>query len=1190
MKQAKLQSGGFTLIASLLLLLLLSGMAIGLMMMVNTEGKVGGTDLQNNLAFHAAEGGIEKMFSDLSTTINAVQAPSIAEICAVNNLAPSITGVSFPYYAVQASGTSGTGSSATTVNCSSIASAQASTSPTANWGQITAGPDSGLYAQIMPISMTVTASMLGGQEVSMMRNAQIALIPVFQFGVFCEADCSFFSNPTLDFAGRLHANGDLYLGVSNSATLTFHDKLEAYGNVITNNLPNTLPASSNNDSGTVYVPSVSCAYPPSTNCGCPFPGKSESSGGWNCVQFPAADGSVSGMGGAPPVSLDNTSFDIATYASSYNTAFNTFSSSVNNEIINGDYGNTHSGQVGTSAKKLTLPFVSGTQHDYELIRRPPDQYLTAANVSDTAALSQSREYNLAQIHVLLSDDPNDLPGGSSDSQNVRLANLTATQLNAQNGVTTITTGVNPFGISISTSNYSTATWGTPASGYTYNLYFAAASNVVPVPSSCVSAASCSTPDWLYAPWPFSGQSSSQGLQPSNPHPTNSGAVNSPAYLMNDTTAFSYTTGTPATYPAITVCPPASPTPASIPANCPTTPGTYPYYAPPNPSTPVVSSALTPYNSARANSWSLIDGYLRVEYLNNSGAWVPVTQEWLQLGFARGVTPPTSPGTNPITPNAILLLQRPADRGASGSTTIPTEPTVSGGIWAVSQANTPVCTTTTGTGSSQRCTAWTAASTRPVPFLASDAGSGGQWAFGVTSTTALANQTTTPQSLTQYNWYPINFYDAREGEPRDVTTNQGNDSCTTNGVMNAVEIDVGNLKKWLAGTISGSGSSVNYSNQNGYVLYFSDRRGMLLNPHPPMSPTGGVSARSGDSGLEDVINADNAAGTPTDIAYSDSKNEGASEDTNQNGYIDTFGVANLGLGFYGTQASTSKNLNTQITSVTPYDPFGTATNARIASCSTTGRKNWVSGARHVLKLVDGSLGNLPATPVEVSVNGVSFYGGFTVASENPVYIHGDYNSSSSDTFFSGEANGVPGADNTSPAHVPAAVIADTVTFLSNNWNDDNSTILSPTQPGNPSNPNACPCNRGAAANTYYRVATAAGKTLTFPYPSSWETISNNYPEGTDGGIGNFLRFLEDWQDTPSTMHYGGSMVEMFYSTYNTGMFKCCTYSVYEPPNPRDYYFDPDFTTPQGLPPGTPMFRDVESLGYRQVLTARGLNNN
>ena len=69
-----------------------------------------------------------------------------------------------------------------------------------------------------------------------------------------------------------------------------------------------------------------------------------------------------------------------------------------------------------------------------------------------------------------------------------------------------------------------------------------------------------------------------------------------------------------------------------------------------------------------------------------------------------------------------------------------------------------------------------------------------------------------------------------------------------------------------------------------------------------------------------------------------------------------------------------------------------------------------------------------------------------------------------------------------------------------------------------------------------------------------------------------------------------MVEMFYSTYNTGMFKCCEYVVYQPPNPRDYYFDTDFTVPQGLPPGTPMFKDIESLGYRQLFAARGLNGN
>src|ERR1700677_2455438 len=83
MKSARLHAKGFTLIASLLMLLLLSGIAIGLMMMVNTEGKVGGTDLQNNLAYHAAEGGIEKMSSDLSAVFQNAQAPQASQICGV---------------------------------------------------------------------------------------------------------------------------------------------------------------------------------------------------------------------------------------------------------------------------------------------------------------------------------------------------------------------------------------------------------------------------------------------------------------------------------------------------------------------------------------------------------------------------------------------------------------------------------------------------------------------------------------------------------------------------------------------------------------------------------------------------------------------------------------------------------------------------------------------------------------------------------------------------------------------------------------------------------------------------------------------------------------------------------------------------------------------------------------------------
>src|SRR5208282_1706561 len=211
MKSARLHTKGFTLIASLLLLTLLSGMAIGLMMMVNTEGKVGGADLQNDVAYHSAEGGIEKMASDLAATFQNSQSPTAAQICAVSNTPPVMAGVTWTTYTV------------------TPVSGCTQDPPTHTWGQISSGPDQGLWAQIIPVNLQATAELGGGQEVSMLRTAQVALIPVFQFGVFSESALAFFSNPTLDFNGRIHTNGDLYVGVASGNTIEFHDKVEAYG-------------------------------------------------------------------------------------------------------------------------------------------------------------------------------------------------------------------------------------------------------------------------------------------------------------------------------------------------------------------------------------------------------------------------------------------------------------------------------------------------------------------------------------------------------------------------------------------------------------------------------------------------------------------------------------------------------------------------------------------------------------------------------------------------------------------------------------------------------------------------------------------------------------------------------------------------------------------------------------------------
>ena len=172
MHSSKHGSRGFTLIASLMLLLIISGVAIGLLMMVNTEGKVGGQDTQNALAFHAAEGGIEHMTSDLAGMFQNIESPTASQIQALNVDAPPNTAyMSYPVYTLTPA-TNPDGSLAT------------------NFGQIATGPYQGLYASILPVTLQVTAttSLAGlgtvGDEVNMTRTVEVALVPVFQFGVF----------------------------------------------------------------------------------------------------------------------------------------------------------------------------------------------------------------------------------------------------------------------------------------------------------------------------------------------------------------------------------------------------------------------------------------------------------------------------------------------------------------------------------------------------------------------------------------------------------------------------------------------------------------------------------------------------------------------------------------------------------------------------------------------------------------------------------------------------------------------------------------------------------------------------------------------------------------------------------------------------------------------------------------------
>lgn len=172
-------------------------------------------------------------------------------------------------------------------------------------------------------------------------------------------------------------------------------------------------------------------------------------------------------------------------------------------------------------------------------------------------------------------------------------------------------------------------------------------------------------------------------------------------------------------------------------------------------------------------------------------------------------------------------------------------------------------------------------------------------------------------------------------------------------------------------------------------------------------------------------------------------------------------------------------------------------------------------------------------------------GLTFAVENPVYIQGNWN-----------ANG-----GWTDPHAATAVMGDSVTLLSNSWSD----ALGFAQPYNVG-------ARNRNTETYYRVAIVSGKGMAFPQPNGTATDF-----GTDGGAHNFLHYLEDG-DQP--VNYRGSIVTFFYNRQAVGTYKCCS-TVYSAPT-RNYAFDIDFLDPAKLPPLTPVFRDVNTIGFSQEI--------
>ncbi len=210
------------------------------------------------------------------------------------------------------------------------------------------------------------------------------------------------------------------------------------------------------------------------------------------------------------------------------------------------------------------------------------------------------------------------------------------------------------------------------------------------------------------------------------------------------------------------------------------------------------------------------------------------------------------------------------------------------------------------------------------------------------------------------------------------------------------------------------------------------------------------------------------------------------------------------------------------------------------------RSWVgtnSGRRTEILYVtftggSGSSSNYDYPAVRL-VNGSTLPNELTIATSHPLYVKGNYNSSS---------------------WKPAAIVGDAITFLSPSWNDANQT-------GTKKN------NKNTASAMAVWAAVAAGHSATPCDDFRTGCTSPKY----GGGLENFPRFLESWSG--KTMTYRGSLVSLFQAeraVHNSWAHV----GYYDAPN-RDWEFDIRFQDPNNLPPGTPTVGSVFQTAYRPV---------
>lgn len=529
----------------------------------------------------------------------------------------------------------------------------------------------------------------------------------------------------------------------------------------------------------------------------------------------------------------------------------------------------------------------------------------------------------------------------------------------------------------------------------------------------------------------------------------------------------------------------------------------------------------------------VTGRILIQIVDKDGIVRDVTTQILSMGMTEGE------------PNAIVHLQRP--------------------LWAAYTQGTRDATSTGATSHLKYITDnyWGADGEISSPTQSSNG-----YLTGITNDSSRLRDDDPPSS----GWnsiVPINVYNVREGR---INTSLAANSIYERGMTSVVEINMKNLARWMDGVydanlLTGTEAvSSNITCPDGYILYVSDRRGDKIKSEVDSNGTGTLTMTNGMVDNEDIYGPNGNLDPGEDVIDYLTKKGTLQKDTTE---LPDPASSILG----STTASTLAERTTRADLVADW--------LNIDPADTASPKTRSKYFRRAVRLFNGEdLDTAMTGTSKLSINK-----GITVSSENMVYIWGNYNTTG--------INEAPGAGLAclndvdedcyyNGSQVPASIVCDAFFPLSKTWFDS----VSAMYPDNTSNRPADRSLPGVTHETAVRAGIIAGNNLSAmsatssagPDAGNWNSTSQDNESRLNGGMHNFPRFLEDWND--QRFNFVGSLIPLHHSTQAMGQYNANS-TIYSPPS-RTWAFDVTFQEPDRLPPGTPQFQYIEPTAFRQVL--------